>query len=198
MFQFGIGILSHWVAQEALWGGLSSRGVSVLAWMAEVWMVSPLSAALWKSAKQQIPEGFGASPPSKDAVVWLWVCFANEGPESTQKSESPGLGRVWSCGNAAGSLKHPFYLCLEELCCPARLWSSCPTHLQRTSGLSPPASVRAPKNHCFIHCFLTKGWWNHTYWQFHRNGAYKWIITIFIPMVKLWAVKKTFFMLSLV
>lgn len=61
----------------------------MLAWMAEVWMVSPLSAALCKSAKQQSLRGLEHLLPPK--MLWFdsGIYFANEGPESTQKSESP-------------------------------------------------------------------------------------------------------------
>lgn len=182
VIRFGVGILSHterlrrrcghgegWAQEEFhCWHG----------WLKSGWFL--LCLLPWKSHRngkslRDLEQLF----PQK--MLWFdsGIYFANEGPESTRKSLShQDLSSVWSCRNADGSLKHPIFPVAGIAVLPIQahgwLWSRAhPTHLQRTSELSPPASVRAPKNHSFIYCILLRDWWNHTYWQISQEWSLK-------------------------
>lgn len=206
VIQFGVGILSHteqlgmhcgdgegW-AQEELhcWPGWLKYGwflLCLLPWK------SHLNAESLRDLEQLFPQ----------KMLWFGIYFADEGLESPWKSLShEDLGSVWSRRNADGSLECPILPVVGIAVLPGRaLWNG------SGAGLIPPIS-RGYQS--FLHLPLsdlpkitrlfTAFFWRNDeitlIGRFHRNGACKWIITSFIPMSKIWAVKKPLFMLSLV
>lgn len=78
------------------------------------------------------------------------------------------LGSVWSCRNAAGSLKHPIPWAWNNSAAQPGSWNGSGALvllISRNNRAFSTCLCQSSQNHSFLYCFFIKGWWNHTYWQ---------------------------------
>lgn len=102
---------------------MNSRGVSLQVWMAEVWMVSPLSAAKSKKVNQMAdPRGvWSISSLKRRCGLALVFTVLRKDCSPCRNLSHRDLGSVWSCTSAAGSLKQPLFPVLPGQPCGVAL-----------------------------------------------------------------------------